>query len=134
LGVITTFTLPAIGFFDEHTYGNIHNVLAVLFFSSVGVYAFILGGVMSDNIDKFPESQWKEIRLLNKLKWVMAASLLTLMLACAIGGPNYWLTPLSEWITAILYLNYLSLLSFTNGYYDSVHFYGSEIARSLPYA
>jgi hypothetical protein len=56
LGIVTTITLPAIGFFDEHTHGTIHNCLAILFFLSVGVYAFILGGIMEDNKIKFPAS------------------------------------------------------------------------------
>jgi len=121
LGLITTFSLPAIGYFDEHNYSNIHNVSAVLFFGSVGIYAFIIGGIMQDNIDKFPQSQWDEIRMMNRLKWIMFGSLLTLALSCALHGPNYWLTPFTEWLTTLLYVNYFAILSFTNTYYDSVH-------------
>jgi len=123
LGMISTFSLPAIGFFDEHTYGNIHNCLAVLFFGSVGIYAFIIGGVMQDNKKKFPVEQWVDIAVMNKVKWIMAISLLTLAISCALHGSNYWLTPLAEWVTTILYVNYFALLSFTNLYYDSVHAY-----------
>jgi len=56
LGLITSISLPAIGFFDEHTYGNMHNVLATLFFGSVGIYAWIIAGIMSENKLKFPLS------------------------------------------------------------------------------
>jgi hypothetical protein len=54
LGLITTFSLPAIGYFDEIAYGNLHNVLAVLFFGSVGIYAFMIGGIMEENMRSFP--------------------------------------------------------------------------------
>jgi len=46
-----------IGYFDEHTYGTIHNLSAILFFTSVGVYAWILSAVMNANKDKFPEDE-----------------------------------------------------------------------------
>jgi len=121
LGLITTVTLPAIGFFDEHTYGNIHNLCAILFFASVGIYAFIIGGIMQSNLKSFPANQWAEIKLLNILKWVMAVALLTLTYCTTFKGTGFWLTPLSEWVTTILYVNYFALLSFTNLYYDSVH-------------
>lgn len=54
VGLVATFTLPAIGYFDEHTYGTIHGICAVLFFLSVGVYAWILSSVMTSNKMKFP--------------------------------------------------------------------------------
>jgi len=76
---------------------------------------------MQENKKKFPVDQWVEIALLNKVKWIMAISLLALAISCGLYGPNYWLTPLAEWVTTILYLNYFALLSFTNLYYDSVH-------------
>jgi hypothetical protein len=58
---------------------------------------------------------------MNKLKWIMLISVLTLTVSAAFWGSNFWLTPLSEWITTILYINYFALLSFTNNYFDSVH-------------
>jgi hypothetical protein len=58
---------------------------------------------------------------MNKLKWVMLATMLTLAISEGFWGSNFWLTPLSEWITTILYINYFALLSFTNNYFDSVH-------------
>jgi len=54
--LITSISLPAIGFFDEHTYGNAHNVLATLFFGSVGIYAWIIATIMQENKLKFPLS------------------------------------------------------------------------------
>jgi len=123
LGLITTFSLPCIGYFDEHAYPTIHGTMAILFFGSVGIYAWIIGSVMQDNLNSFPESAWKEIAWMNKLKWVMMAVLLTFAISVAFMGSNYWLTPLTEWLTMIIYINYFVLLSFINSYYDSVHRY-----------
>jgi hypothetical protein len=57
----------------------------------------------------------------------MIVCVLVLALSCAIFGPNHWLTPLSEWVTTILYLNYFCLLSFTNNFFDSVHPFDTDL-------
>ena len=121
LGLITCFSLPAIGYFDEHRYATIHGICAILFFGSVGIYAFIIGSVMQSNLNSFPESSWKEIAWMNKLKWIMMVVLLTFAISVGFMGSNYWLTPLTEWLTMIIYINYFVLLSFINSYYDTVH-------------
>jgi len=120
LGLISAFTLPMIGFFDEHNFGTIHGICAVLFFLSVGLYAWILGGVMSNNKDKFPEDQWSEIDKLNTMKRTMWLSLLTLLFSISFKGSNYWLTSFAEWLTTLLFVNYFAWLSLLNNYFDSV--------------
>lgn len=67
---------------------------------------------------------------MNKMKWIMLGSLLTLAISEAIMGSDYWLTPLSEWITTLLYVNYFAILSFTNNYYDSVHPFDSAVGKN----
>jgi len=62
---------------------------------------------------------------MNIMKWIMIVVLAVLGLSEAFMGSNYWLTPLAEWLTTILYVNYFALLSFTNNYFDSVHRYDS---------
>jgi hypothetical protein len=56
LGLVATFSLPLIGYFDEHAYSTIHGIMAVLFFLSVAIYAYIISGIMQKNINSFPES------------------------------------------------------------------------------
>jgi len=109
-----------IGYFDEHTYSSIHGVSAVLFFLSVGVYAWILSGIMNSNKDKFPKEEWDEIDRLSNMKHIMWISLLTFMFSMIFGGSNYWLTPLTEWTSTLLFVNYFGVLSLTNRFYDSV--------------
>jgi len=84
---------------------------------------------MQKNKDKFPESQWREIDIMNKMKWVMLLSMVALAISASISS-NFWLTPLSEWITTILYVNYFAILSFTNQYYDSVHPFEAQSVKS----
>jgi hypothetical protein len=134
LGFISTASLPAIGFFDEHSYPHIHFTLAFLFFGSVALYAFVLAHAMSTYKMRFPVSQWPEIKLLNILKWVILAAELTMLYAIINIDTMLWLVTLSEWITTIMSLTYMCFLSFTNSYYDSVHAYDSPVALSLPYA
>jgi hypothetical protein len=55
------------------------------------------------------------------MKWIMMISLLTFGVSVGFMGSNYWLTPFTEWLTTILYINYFAILSFTNQYYDTVH-------------
>lgn len=57
LGIVTTFSLPAIGYFDEHTYSTIHGTMAGLFFISVCLYGYMIAGIMDRNRNIFPESE-----------------------------------------------------------------------------
>jgi len=120
LGIISTVTLPMIGYFDEHTYSTIHGISAVLFFLSVGVYAWILSNVLNANKDKFPVEDHDDIDKLNHMKRLMWISLLAFLFAMIFGGSNYWLTPFAEWTSTLLFVNYFGVLSMTNKFYDSV--------------
>lgn len=130
LGIIATFTLPAIGFFDEHTWGTIHGLCATLFFGSVGIYAFLISGIMESNMDKFPRGDWPKIKLMKKVSKLMMLVLLTFALSISFKGSNFWLTPLTEWLATILFVNYFAIISWTNTYYDSVHSFDSEVAKT----
>ena len=120
LGLISTVTLPMIGYFDEHTYSTVHGISAVLFFLSVGVYAWILSNVLNANKDKFPVEEHESIDRLNHMKRIMWISLLSFMFSMIFGGNNFWLTPFAEWTSTLLFVNYFGLLSMTNKFYDSV--------------
>jgi len=76
---------------------------------------------MNDNINSFPEEQWGNIGMMNKLKWIMWVFLITFAISEGFMGSNYWLTPLTEWISMLLFVNYFVLLSTINSYYDTVH-------------
>eukprot|EP00350_Pseudokeronopsis_sp_OXSARD2_P007019 CAMPEP_0170545166 /NCGR_PEP_ID=MMETSP0211-20121228/3654_1 /TAXON_ID=311385 /ORGANISM="Pseudokeronopsis sp., Strain OXSARD2" /LENGTH=132 /DNA_ID=CAMNT_0010848995 /DNA_START=258 /DNA_END=656 /DNA_ORIENTATION=- len=53
-GLVCTFTLPAIGYFDEHNYSTIHGICAGLYFLDAGFYAYLLSDIMSKNRAAFP--------------------------------------------------------------------------------
>jgi len=118
LGTVAVFTLPAIGYFDEHNYGFIHGVCAGLFFLSVGVYAWMLSSIMSKNKASFPEEKWHIIDRMKTVKNVMWICLLSFMFAMIFG--NDWMTPLMEWLSTLLFLNYFVLVSGLDDYYDGV--------------
>ena len=63
------------------------------------------------------------------MKWTMLATLLTFGFSVGVMGSDFWLTPLSEWALTLIYVNYFSVLVFTNPYYDSIHPYGKMITK-----
>ena len=117
LGMISCITLTLDGYMDEKTYPIIHVINATLFFISMGLYAWLLAAVMNNNLDKFPEEDYPEIATLNKVKWVMLASLLLQLFSFLFAD---YVAHLAEWAAALLFINFFSILSFTNRYYDTV--------------
>eukprot|EP00350_Pseudokeronopsis_sp_OXSARD2_P003908 CAMPEP_0170556722 /NCGR_PEP_ID=MMETSP0211-20121228/18303_1 /TAXON_ID=311385 /ORGANISM="Pseudokeronopsis sp., Strain OXSARD2" /LENGTH=156 /DNA_ID=CAMNT_0010867227 /DNA_START=399 /DNA_END=869 /DNA_ORIENTATION=+ len=118
IGLISVFTLPAIGYFDEHAYSTLHGIIAGLFFISVGVYSWMLSSIMSKNKDAFPEEIWPIIDRMKTVKNLMWICLLCFLLAMIFG--NDWMTPLMEWLSTLLFLNYFVLVSGFDNYYDAV--------------
>jgi len=112
-----------IGYFDEHTYSTIHGVSAVLFFLSVGVYAWILSSVLNEHKDKFPVEEHDDIDRLNHVKRLMWISLLAFLFSISFGGSDFWGTPFFEWTSTLIFVNYFGFLSMTNKFYDSVSEY-----------
>lgn len=66
---------------------------------------------------------------MNVAKWTMLGTLLVFGLNIAINGAGHWLTPLSEWLIVLIYLNYFAILVMTNPYYDSIHPYGKLVPK-----
>jgi hypothetical protein len=60
------------------------------------------------------------IATLNNMKWIMLTVLLTLGFSAYVYGSGYWLTPASEWAVTLIYVNFFSVLSFTNKFYDTI--------------
>lgn len=78
---------------------------------------------MSKNRDKFPNNE-AEITRLTQMKWTMFTTLLVFGISCLFFGRDSWLTPFSEWVVTLIYVNFFSVLVFTSPYYDSIHPYG----------
>ena len=122
--MVGCISLPLISYFDEHQFKTIHGACAVAFFGSIGIYAFIVAGEMSANIDKFQDCK-TQVTWMNGYKWTMLTTLVVLGVNIAVNGAGHWLTPASEWLITLEYLNYFSVLCMTSPYYDSIHAFGS---------
>jgi hypothetical membrane protein len=57
LGLLQCISLPLIGMYDEHAYVGRHCLFAFIFFMSVGFYSIMLGHVMYQYQDKFPQEE-----------------------------------------------------------------------------
>ena len=119
-GLLSVFSLPAIGLFDCHAWNKIHGASAVVFFGFFGLYAFKLAGYMAANKDKFPESEQASIasmkRASSTLFWILGCLGLSMLLF----GSRVP-TPFLEWACVLYYVNFFAIASATNEYYDSVH-------------
>jgi hypothetical protein len=47
LGMLASFSLPCIAYFDTHNYGVLHIVFTTIFFVTCGFYIFFLGGLLN---------------------------------------------------------------------------------------
>eukprot|EP00347_Sterkiella_histriomuscorum_P005602 403355972 len=129
LGIISCAALPLIGVFDEHQWGTIHGICAVLFFGCFGVYCILLGKYLADNKAKFNPIESDSIDKLQKganFIIVILSALGLSMLYYHAHGP----TPIIEWITVLYYANFFSIASYANGFYDSVHEDGNLVPVS----
>ena len=60
------------------------------------------------------------ISFLSKFKFLMFGTALILGISAYNFGSRFWSTPLAEWATALMFVNFFAVLSLTNKYYDSV--------------
>ena len=131
-GITSCFALPLIGVFDCNNFRMFHYFFAFIFFVSTGCYSFFLSKVMYDNRHRFPIADHPTITLSKNLSLGMA-SLIALLIASYLAfGSEFWTTPVLEWSTVFIHMNYFNMINFTNPFYDSIHPYG-HLVMQLPY-
>eukprot|EP00347_Sterkiella_histriomuscorum_P021372 403334206 len=128
LGILSCITLPLIGVFDEHEFNPIHCTCAGIFFGCFGFYCILLGRALYQNRDKFPQDEQKSIDLMMKNTWGLLIVLVAFLISIKLYTSRVP-TPLIEWATVLYFVNFFSIASFTNAYYDSVHEDGTLIPR-----
>lgn len=118
IGAVLCVSFPMIGYFDEHEYAGLHGFFATCFFSATCFYANILAHELWEHRDKIPSNYHNTIELLWYLGWVMCGILVIFGLSFQVNlvfGPPVW-----EWALALLYINYYTIASLMNPYYDSI--------------
>eukprot|EP00349_Pseudokeronopsis_sp_Brazil_P002900 CAMPEP_0202969860 /NCGR_PEP_ID=MMETSP1396-20130829/15758_1 /ASSEMBLY_ACC=CAM_ASM_000872 /TAXON_ID= /ORGANISM="Pseudokeronopsis sp., Strain Brazil" /LENGTH=250 /DNA_ID=CAMNT_0049697893 /DNA_START=75 /DNA_END=827 /DNA_ORIENTATION=+ len=113
-GTLCCFALPLVAYFDTNNYGNVHSIMAVTFFATMGIYAVMLAWVASSNRDKFSQEAQPAIDRMVYLCYLMA-----ICLAFSTAEQS-WITHLVEWVTTFLYLNYFAFVIQFLDYFDSV--------------
>ena len=123
IGTVLCISFPLIGYFDEHVYKSLHGFFATLFFSSTCFYANILAHELWEHRDRIPENLHGRIEILWWVGWIMCGILVIFGLSFQLPhfGPMAYSPPFWEWALAFLYINYYTLASLMNPYYDSIH-------------
>ena len=103
-----------------------HYLFAGLFFVSAGGYVFSVANLMYQYRLYFSQHDQHVIKLNYKLSYLMLGITMVMIMSTILMGTHYWLTPILEWVTVFLNMNYFSLLNFTNPFYDSIHPYGEK--------
>jgi hypothetical protein len=114
-GMLAIFSLPLIGFFDEHQFKVIHFTCAGTFFISTVLYSSKLAGMFYRNKASFT----KDAEHIERLHYISLAQWGALVLL-ALSKPLGINTAFVEWTLGILYLNFFGFASFVNPYFDSV--------------
>jgi len=117
-GIITTISLPCIGYFDMHTYGFFHYTFAILFFGFCFAYIFYTVGLLVKHKDEFPQDEQRGIRKSNRFRWFILFS------ALFYGYTKLFYDTHSdfyEWLIVLFYLNAMAIINLTNKFYDTVY-------------
>jgi len=129
LGLVSTVALPAVGYFDMYWYNDLHGPIAAVFFTTVVMYAFMLHHQMEENEKKFDAEVQHIIYILGYVKWAMLIVFITFAVSIGIMGSGFWLTPLTEWILVIVYVNFFCVVSYSHNFYQTVHPTGKLVSN-----
>jgi len=119
-GIISMVGLPLVGIFDEDMWRTLHGISAGLFFGGFMIYARLLACAMYEVRDQFDTETQQAIDSMysnvTNLIWCTCAFFVSILLTGSKG-----LTAILEWGTALYFVNFFSIASFANPFYDSVH-------------
>jgi len=114
-GLFPIFSLPLIGFFDEHAFKIVHFLCAAVFFLSTVVYSNKLSNIFYKYKDQFPA----EAKHIDRMYFISYGQWVVLGLF-ALSKPLGLNTAFMEWVLGVLYLNFFAFASYVNPYYSSV--------------
>lgn len=129
LGGLSCVTLPMIGVFDEHEFNPIHCTCAGIFFGSFGFYCILLGRALYQNKDKFPVDEQRSISLMMKNTWGLLIVLFAFLISIKLYTSRVP-TPFIEWVLVLYFVNFFSIASYANAFYNSVHEDGTLVPKN----
>jgi len=128
IGIASMVALPMVGIFDEHNYGAFHGISAGIFFIGFMVYARMLAISLDKVKDQFDApTQTAIASMYSKVTYLILTTLafFVSLIVHHSGG----ITAILEWATTFYFVNFFSIASFANSYYDSVHQPGTPISN-----
>ena len=119
-GFASMVALPMVGFFDCKRSVVMHSVAALIFFGCFTVYGRLLASHLQRHKNKFPITEHHIIDRINTSSWIMILITVSFITAINVYGDSGF-TGILEWATVLYFVNFFSIASFVNPYYDSVH-------------
>ncbi len=119
-GIISMVGLPMVGIFDEDMWKTLHGISAGLFFIGFMIYARLLACAMYENRDKYDAPTQQAIGNMYSNVTYLILVTCSFFVSIALKGSG-GITAILEWGTALYFVNFFSIASFANPFYDSVH-------------
>jgi len=119
-GIISMVGLPMVGIFDESLWKTLHGISAGMFFIGFMIYARLLACAMHEVRSQFDQNT--QVSIASMYSNVTNLILVTLGFFISLGLKGAGgITAILEWGTALYFVNFFSIASFANPFYDSVH-------------
>ena len=119
-GIISMIGLPMVGIFDESLWKTLHGISAGMFFVGFMIYARLLACAMYETRAQFDETTQAAIASMYSNVTNLILVSVGFFVSIALRGAG-GITAILEWGTALYFVNFFSIASFANPYYDSVH-------------
>lgn len=120
IGIASMVALPMVGIFDEHMWKSLHGISAGIFFGGFMIYARLLGNAIYSVKEQFPADEQDAIKSIHNNITGLVLTTLAFVVSLALKGSG-GITAILEWATVFYFVNFFSIASFANPYYDSVH-------------
>ncbi len=120
IGMVSMVGLPMVGMFDEKMWVTLHGISAGMFFGGFMIYARILSVAMNEVKDQFDQPTQAAIKSMNSNVTGLILTTVAFGISLALRGSG-GITAILEWATGIYFVNFFSIASYANPFYDSVH-------------
>lgn len=130
IGIASMVALPMVGIFDEHMWKTLHGLSAGVFFIGFMIYGRMLGNALYEVRAQFPQEDQAAISSVYSHITGLIVTSLSFFISIAIKGSG-GITAILEWATVFYFVNFFSIASFANPYYDSVHEPGKLIKKEI---
>jgi len=119
IGMVSMVGLPMVGVFDE-SWKTLHGVSAGMFFGGFMIYARILANAMNEVKAQFDQPTQTAIKSMESNVTGLILTTVAFGVSLALKGSG-GITAILEWATAFYFVNYFSIASYANPFYDSIN-------------